>query len=195
MKAKILFSSLLILLIIFSSKIVLAEKLVEEADGQQIEAKKLDNRAKILAQYLAGFDSPLQNHAQDFIDAADEFQLDWKMLPAIAGVESTFGKFIPGGYNAWGWGVYGTQAIYFDSWKQGIFTVAKGLRENYLNKGLTDPYSINKIYAASPAWGGNVIYFMKDLEKFTAKSTPDKSAAQLDKAPLIAASAGQLASR
>lgn len=138
-----------------------------EVSSQEIEARKLDQNARILAEYLAKYDSPLQYHAQDFIDAAKKYNLDWKMLPAIAGVESTFGKATPGGYNAWGWGVYGTQAIYFNSWTEAIFTIAKGLRENYLDRGLTNPHSINRIYAASPFWGGKVTYFMNDLERFS----------------------------
>ena len=171
MNKRILVFILLILPLIFSSKNLLAEDLVEKNPGTvQIETKRLDPQAKILADYLAGFNSPLENHAQDFIDAAKAYDLDWKLLPAIAGVESTFGKQIPGGYNGWGWGVYGTQAIYFSSWKEAIFTIAKGLRENYLNKGLTEPYSINKAYAASPYWGGKVAYFMQDLENFSKKS-------------------------
>jgi hypothetical protein len=97
------------------------------------------------------------------------------MLPAIAGVESTFGKFVPGSdyypsYNAWGWGVYGTQAIYFKSWREGIFTVAEGLRKNYLNKGLTDSYSINRAYSESPAWGWKVEFFQKDITRFEAQN-------------------------
>ncbi len=93
--------------------------------------------------------------------------MDWKLVPAIAGVESTFGKFTPGGYNGWGWGVYGTQALYFNSWRDGIFTVSKGLKENYINNGLTDPYSMNRIYAASPVWGSKVAYFMNDIDQFS----------------------------
>ncbi len=137
--------------------------------SETIEVKELDGRAKILSKYLASYNSPMQYHAQDFIDAADKYELDWKMLPAIAGVESTFGKFIPGGYNAYGWGVYGTNRIYFKSWRDGIFVVAKGLREGYLSKGLKDPYSINRVYAASPHWGKNVTFFMNDLEKYSKR--------------------------
>ena len=147
-------------LIVFSKPVL--------ADGA-VEAKKLDKQAEVLAAYLKKYDSPLQYHAQDFIDAAKKYNLDWKLVPAIAGVESTFGKQIPGGFNGWGWGVYGTQAIYFDSWTEGIFTVSKGLRENYLDKGYTEPYSINRIYATSPAWGSKVTYFMADLEKFSSQ--------------------------
>ena len=189
---------LLILPLLFLNRKVSADRKVENPDPQLevVSGKKLDKKATILAKYLARFDSPLQYHAQDFIDAAETYQLDWKMVPAIAGVESTFGKFIPGGYNAWGWGVYGTQAIYFDSWRDGIFTIAKGLREGYLNKGLTDPYSINRVYAASPYWGGKVSYFMQDLENFSDQFEAEgQKTAVMVSIPKIAAVSGQLALR
>ncbi|MBI2314596.1 glucosaminidase domain-containing protein, partial [Candidatus Daviesbacteria bacterium] len=145
---------------------------------------------------LAKFNSPLQYHAQDFVDAADAYRLDWKLIPSIAGVESTFGKHIPGGFNAWGWGVYGTQAIYFDSWRDGIFTLAKGLKEGYLDKGLKDPYAMNRVYAASPHWGKNVTFFMQDLEKFASEFVDnDSDFSSLSKTPSIAAVSGQLALR
>lgn len=189
---------LLILPLLFPNINVRAEKKAENTNPQLeiIEGKKLDKKATILAKYLAKFDSPLQYHAQDFVDAAEDYQLDWKMVPAIAGVESTFGKQIPGGYNAWGWGVYGTQAIYFSSWREGIFTIAKGLREGYLNKGLTDPYSINRVYATSPFWGGKVSYFMRDLENFADKfEAEEQKTAAVGVTPNIAAISGQLALR
>lgn len=144
----------------------------------EVQARKLDPEAKILADYLASYGSPLQYHAQDFADAAKQHGVDWKLVPAIAGVESTFGKFIPGGhdprftsYNAWGWGVYGNQAIYFSSWREAIFTITRGLKENYINRGLTNPYAMNRIYAASPVWGSKVSYFLGDIESF-AKDYP-----------------------
>lgn len=166
-KLLIVFSILISLL--FSNVTTLATRPVEKMIPEKIAAKQLDGEAKILAQYLALHNSPLQYHAQDFIEASKKFNVDWKLVPAIAGVESTFGKFIPGGYNAWGWGVYGNQALYFSSWREAIFVVTKGLRENYLDKGLTNPYSMNRIYATSPYWGGKVSYFMADLEKFSQK--------------------------
>ncbi|MBI2314976.1 glucosaminidase domain-containing protein [Candidatus Daviesbacteria bacterium] len=196
-KFKFLAFFILTLLSLSPTKIVVAEKLVEEKEvNRQVEAKRMDNRAKILAQYLAKFNSPLQYHAQDLIDAADAYRVDWKLIPSIAGVESTFGKHIPGGFNAWGWGVYGTQAIYFDSWKDGIFTLAKGLREGYLDKGLKDPYAMNRIYAASPSWGKNVTFFMQDLEKFASEFVDnDSDFSSLGKTPNIAAVSGQLTLR
>lgn len=165
-----------------------------------VEAKQVDPRAIILRDYLAKHNSPLQNHAQDFIDAADKYNLDWKLVAAISGVESTFGKATPGNaqypsYNGWGWGVYGTQALYFTSWRDGIFTVSKGLRENYVNKGLTDPYAMNRVYAASPSWGWKVDYFLKDIEAFaqTYPSYTNPPTRLGNIAPTIAGSSARLA--
>lgn len=135
--------------------------------SNEISAKKLDKEAQILASYLSKFNSPMQYHAQDFIDASKAYGLDWKMLPSIAGVESTFGKRIPGGYNAYGWAIYNSNSRFgFKSWRDGMFVVAKGLKEGYINKGLTDPYAMNRIYATSPTWGSKVTFFMNDLGKF-----------------------------
>lgn len=195
MKNKLLFL-IITALFLFQTRPAFAAPLAENSADHQITAKKLDNKAKILAAYLAKFDSPLQYQAQDFIDAAQTYNLDWRLLPSIAGVESTFGKRIPGGYNAWGWGVYGTQAIYFSSWREGIFALAKGLREGYLNKGLTDPYAINRVYAASPRWGANVTYFMNDLNAFATQYESDQNdLLTSQESPKIAAVSGTLVLR
>ncbi|MFA5933274.1 MAG: hypothetical protein WCV81_03370 [Microgenomates group bacterium] len=127
-----------------------------------------DQRVEILEAYLNKYKSPLAPEAVNFVGAADKYNIDWKFVAAIAGNESTFGKHTPGyqSYNAWGWGVYGTQAIYFKSWKDGIYTVSEGLRKNYYNKGLTNTTSIAKVYAASPLWAAHVTFFLNDMEKF-----------------------------
>ena len=143
----------------------------DSSNPSRIEARQLDGRAKILSEYFRKYNSPLEYHAQDFIDASDEYGLDWKLVPAISGVESTFGKHSYG-YNAWGWGIYGDNRLGFVSWKDGIFTVTGGLKKGYIDRGLTDPYSMNRIYAASKTWGSRVDYFMKDMESFEEKNKP-----------------------
>lgn len=183
----------LLLSILFSTRSVLAENLVENTLPEAIEAKQLEKKARILAEYLAKHDSPLQYHAQDFIDAANLYNLDWKLVAAISGVESTFGKFIPGGYNGWGWGVYGTQAIYFKSWRDGIFAVSKGLRENYIDRGYTEPYSMNRIYAASPTWGSKVTFFMAEMERFAKEYQSRAENVEVDSSTKVAVNSGQLA--
>lgn len=167
MTKKILYIIFWASLIIVTSQITKVTFAADDyAVTESIEAKHIDKKAEILASYLAAHNSPLQYHAQDFIDAANTYNLDWRLVPAISGVESTFGKFIPGGYNGWGWGVYGDQAIFFNSWTEAIYTISKGLRENYIDRGYTEPYSMNRIYAASNSWGSKVSYFMQDIEEY-----------------------------
>lgn len=162
---------ILILLMILLTLPKIQGENVDAAEVTFPEHKKVDTRALILKAYFNKYNSPLEESAPDFIEAADKYGLDWKLVPSIAGVESTFGKKIPGGFNSWGWGVYGTSAIYFNSWRDGIYTVSKGLKENYVDLGLDTPYKMNPKYAASNTWGWKVDYFMKDLEKFSLDLT------------------------
>lgn len=167
------------LLLSFQPKTIGAQKeILIPTQEMDISVDQLDPRALILRDYFAQYNSPLQYHAQDFVDAADTYNVDWKLVPAIAGVESTFGENIPGGYNGWGWGVYGDQALYFSSWRDAIFTVTKGLKQDYIDKGLTNPYSMNYVYASSPEWGSHVDYFLHDITAFSAKYPQAASLAQ-----------------
>lgn len=164
-------------------------QIIESQNSQvvTIEAKPIDKRAQIIKDYLAKYSSPLEDSAQDFIDAADRYGIDWKLLVSISGVESTFGKHIPGGhdplytsYNGWGWGVYGNNSLGFKSWRDAIFTISKGLKENYVDKGYTEPLIMNRKYASSPTWGVRVVYFMTDLDKYAQSYPFDVELAQID---------------
>ena len=64
--------------------------------------KETDSRTRILREFLKQYNSPLVPFAQDFVSIADKYSLDWKLVAAISGVESTFGKQIPyESYNGW----------------------------------------------------------------------------------------------
>jgi hypothetical protein len=58
-----------------------------------------------LQNFFNRFDSPLATLSATFITASEAYNLDWRLLPAIAGVESTFGKYTPScaPYNPFGW--------------------------------------------------------------------------------------------
>ncbi len=137
------------------------------ATGMQ---KQTDTRVKTLTAFLEKYNSPLVPHAGTFISEADKHNLDWKLVVSIAGIESTFGKRIPyNSYNAWGFGVYGDNVLRFQSWDDGIATVSKSLRQNYMNKwNAKDIHEIGRIYAASPTWAQKVTYFMNQIEDFEA---------------------------
>ncbi len=134
-----------------------------------------DSRVKILKAFLAKQDSPLTSFAPKFVEYADVFNLDWKLVAAISGLESTFGKEIPyNSYNGWGWGIYGNNVIYFSSWDEGIKTVSEGLRENYIDKwGAKDIYEIGRLYAASPTWAVRVSFIMEKIQEFALANSKD----------------------
>ena len=137
--------------------------------------KGSDLRVKILAEFLKEQDSPLTSSAQDFVSYADKYNLDWRLVAAISGVESTFGKEIPPySYNGWGWGVYGDNVIRFNSWEDGIKTVSQGLRERYMNEwGGKDIYQIGAMYASSPAWAGHVELYLNRIDDFALRNPQD----------------------
>jgi hypothetical protein len=120
---------------------------------------KFDYRAYTLRKFLAKQGSPLTPYSQDFIAMADYYRLDYRMVPAISGVESTFGKRIPTkSYNAYGWN--GGRYV-FKSWPDSIQIVSRSLRNNYVNKGAVSIQKIGRIYAPpSATWGSKVKYFV-----------------------------------
>lgn len=135
------------------------------------DAIPIDNRANILRAFLHEYDSPLEAEAGTFVREADKNSIDWKLVAAIAGTESTFGKNIPSySYNAWGWGIpTGAQSgVGFTSWNDGITTVSQGLKENYIDKGATTLDQIGEIYAASPMWATHVQFFIEKIDQFAA---------------------------
>lgn len=123
----------------------------------------LDTRTKAVRNIFKKYNSPLIDQAVFYVKYADEFGVDWRLLPSIAGLESTFGKFLmPGSYNAYGWG---GGHIYFESWEDGIRIINKALRQNYINRGATDVWSIGQIYAESPTWSARVNHFMEEINE------------------------------
>lgn len=129
----------------------------------------VDTRVDQLRGFLATHNSPLTNEAAHFVKEADRLGLDWKLVAAIAGVESTFGKQIPArSYNAWGWGVFtGTNdGVHFKDWNDGITQVSEGLRYNYMDKGAKTIDAMGRIYAASPRWANSVRFFLGKIESF-----------------------------
>lgn len=127
-----------------------------------------DNRVIVLRAYLARYNSPLLGSAETFIESADLHQLDWRLVAAISGVESTFGKQLPyNSHNAWGWGIYGDNIIRFASYEEAIETISRELRNRYIDSwGADNVYKIGRYYAASPTWANRVTYFMEDMQRF-----------------------------
>lgn len=125
-----------------------------------------DARPVLIERFLRENDSPMLGTGKTFVAAADKYNLDWRLLPAIAFQESSLGKnIIFGTHNAFGWGVVDNTSIgiSFQNWEDAIFTVAKGLREDYFNKGYTTPETININYAGDKNWNRKVRYAMDEI--------------------------------
>lgn len=125
----------------------------------------IDDRVLKLTHFLKTRNSSLAPHAQTFVTEADKNGLDYRLVPAIAGVESTFGRnHLEGTYNYYGWG---GGLIYFKSTDDGIAKISQGLKKGYLDKGAKTPLAISYIYCPPShfSWYTKVTYFMDGIEK------------------------------
>ncbi|MBI4100301.1 glucosaminidase domain-containing protein [Candidatus Microgenomates bacterium] len=140
--------------------------------------KKADKRVQQLRLFLAHYNSPLEDFAPAFIESADRNGVDWKLVPAITGVESTFGKAIPAkSYNAYGWA---NGEYYFKNWGESIEIVNKTLKEKYIDRGANTVEKIAPIYAPpSRTWAGKVNFFMRKIESFDKIQEPQSLALSL----------------
>ena len=122
-----------------------------------------DFRVENLRKFLQKYNSPLAPYAEEFVIYADENNLDYRLVPAITGVESTFGKRIPkGSYNAYGWA---NGEYEFESWKDSIKHVSEVLKSSYIDRGVISINQIARVYAPpSTTWGGNVAFFVRKID-------------------------------
>lgn len=82
-------------------------------------------RTELVRSYFNQWNLPAAEYADTFVAEADEYGLDWRLLPAIAMIESTgFQHQCQKGPNGLGWGGC---AITFESHHDAIATVAKNL--------------------------------------------------------------------
>jgi len=146
-----------------------SEWLVAEPSGQikadnlgQDNADTVDYRYLRLVGYLESARSPLKDYSWELVQTADAFEIDWRLVPAIAGLESSFGlRMVEGTFNAYGWagGYY-----QFSNWPNSISYVTERLRNNYYNRGLKLPTQIGFVYAPpNPSWGGLVVSIMEKI--------------------------------
>ncbi len=131
-----------------------------------------DNRYNTLYSFLESMNSPMVGDTYVFLEVADKYNLDWRLLPAIACTESGCGRIVPINYdgsisyNAFGFGVPGNGSfLNFSSWADAINRVGKAIAEDY---GTSDPYIIERTYTppsynSDHHWANTVRDFMNQL--------------------------------
>ena len=133
---------------------------IRNSDIEEIRQKKVKTA---IENVLKRYDSPMAEASESFVKTCIKYKIDCYLLPSIAGLESTFGKFVwPNSHNAFGWA---RGFMMFDSWAEGIDTVGAGLRKGYLNKGALTVEDIGPIYSESPTWAIRVNYFINQFER------------------------------
>ena len=126
-----------------------------------------DIRVANLKYFFRKYNSVLYDHADIFVKRADENQLDYRLLPAIAMQESNLCKYIyEGSHNCWGWGIYGNKVTRFESYDEAIDTISRGIKKYYIDRGLTTPEDIMRKYTppSDGSWAYGVNTFLKIIE-------------------------------
>lgn len=124
--------------------------------AETIESKYRDDpRLARLTYFLEANKSPVSDLAVDFIAAADRHGLDWRLLPAIAMVESGAGV-AHARNNIFGWNSAKTG---FKSVREGIYVVAGRLAKSriYREKDLD---GVLRTYNRNSGYSGRVKKFM-----------------------------------
>lgn len=127
-----------------------------------------DSRVVALEEFFDKYKSPLKDHADTFVETAEKYNIDYKLLPAISCMESTCGKFMPHeSYNPFGWGITSKGTISFESFDEAIQAVGAGLNKGYFSKGFDTISEIAPIYTPpnSTHWASGVNYFIFKLQE------------------------------
>ncbi|MBI2414514.1 glucosaminidase domain-containing protein [candidate division WWE3 bacterium] len=173
-KALKVFNSIFVpitLVILVGFKPIELQKTTTKNMQYEIGYKRVD-RVEALEKFLTKYHSPLKGNAKTFVEVADKYGIDYKLLPAIACMESTCGKaLIEGTYNPFGWGIYGNSYIAFDSYDHAIEIVGKGIHKNYISKGFDTIVEIAPIYTPpnSKNWARGVQWFSNEIDSSADK--------------------------
>lgn len=138
----------------------------ESTDGEATDTPK-DPRIAYLKAFFRDYNSVLYDHAEFIVATADTYQIDYRLVPAIAMQESNLCRVIPhGSHNCWGWGIYGNTVTRFSSYPEAIETVSRGLKKYYVDQGLVTPEQIMQKYTPSSngSWARGVNYFFGKIE-------------------------------
>lgn len=134
------------------------------ANTSAVLAFEHDVRPLAMRAVLEKYNSPMVGYEVELIQIAEKYGLDWTLLAAIAGTESSFGKRMPANcINPYGWGIYGDNKLCFKSFPEAAEAVAKGLSSRY---NISSLESIGRTYnkVSTEGWINHTKFFMNKIK-------------------------------
>ncbi len=127
----------------------------ETDDGDRIDAERIE-------QYLDDRGAPLAEHAQTFVEAGVEQDVDPRLVVGIAIAESNGGKQLPPStYNAWGWSGNGPQGLHsWSSWDESIHDFTARLSELYDTDNVDESFAQTYV-PPNWRWWLDVVHMVK----------------------------------
>lgn len=123
---------------------------VNYIQGQVVATQISDARPFMVEKFLKG--TALAPYSKNMVEVSDKYNIDYRLIPAIAMKESGGGNVTPtGSFNAWGFENGRTR---FGSWEEAIDTVGRTLKKRYISKGLITPDQIMPVYAPPAVLNG-----------------------------------------
>ena len=144
--------------------IILILSLVLLTNASEAIAVDHDVRPLAMRVVFEKYNSPMMGYEVELITIAEKYGLDWTLLAAIAGTESSFGKRMPTDcLNPYGWGIYGSNKLCFKSFPEAAEAVAKGLSTRYNTSSLE---SIGRTYnkVSTDGWISHTRLFMDKIK-------------------------------
>lgn len=129
-----------------------------------------DARDAIIARFLERHKSPMEPHdeyGKKLVEIADRYQIDFRLLPAIAMQESNLCRNTNPGApkNCLGFGIHARGTLDFDSYEAGFERAARELKAYYIDRGLHTVEQIERKYTPSSngSWAASVNQWMAEM--------------------------------
>lgn len=121
--------------------------------------------------------SPMAGQGASLLRHGQKYDIDPRLMTAIAGQESSFGLHLCADHNAWNWFWGGScTRSPFVSYDRAIEVVSKYMRKSYLNKGYTTIPLIQKKYCVDGCqhWISGVNFFFNELNQLETRPAAPK---------------------
>jgi hypothetical protein len=141
----------------------------QQVKGVETVIEVEDGRAEVVANFLERHNAdliPYDHFGQVFVEIADRYGFDFRLLPAIAMQESNLcQKIPPNSFNCLGFGVHSRGTLAFDSYEANFDRAGRELKQNYIDQGRTTPEQIMQKYTPSSngSWAESVNQWMAEM--------------------------------